>query len=600
MIIQTAKELDDLAEALKGREVIAFDFETTDLHHKLLSIEGLAIACDDMEPAYIPFNKDLQATSTYLFAKNLFAQDSLFVGHNLTFDLKVVKYFFGVWPKNYFDTFIAAWYIDENSPKDLKSLATRLLGKEMIKYKEAAKDRNTAEGYKIFVEYAERDAVSTLELHHIFAKQLKELKKEYVFFELEMPFIEVLVSMVLAGIHVDQAHLQNMAVTLQEEKDRLLQEIYEQFGGEFNVNSPAQLSERLYGISVKRVGGVVQARKIDPTKPDPILFTKKNAPATSDRALQKLGTKEAKLLQKYREVEKQLSTYALGYQRFIIDGCIWPNFNPIGTVTGRLSSSQPNMQNLTADKEDTPPEMSIRKAFFVPDGYDMIVADESQLELRVLAHYSKDPTLLAAFNSGGDIHSATAAMVLKKPVDQISKDERRFFKTLNFAVIYGMGPKKMADMLEISEAKAKSLLSQYFETYWAVQEFIGNVETQVSKHGYVRTILGRYRRLPEVFSSDNKLRFRALRQAVNSVIQGSAADILKAAMVRIYRTFQEEQLDAKILLQIHDELVIRVKHEHAERAADIVKHHMEHPFNVPLDIPLIVEPKICKTWREGK
>lgn len=966
MLIQTTEQLQALREELKQQSIIAFDFETTDLHHKLMQIEGLALAYDKTKVVYIPFDKtSIPQSILYSFAKELFTQPAIFVGHNLTFDLKVVKYFFNVWPDKYFDTLIAAWYLDENSPKDLKTLATKFLNKEMIKYEVVAKNRHTEEGYLEFVKYAERDALSTLELYFIFEQALKQISKDYLFYALEMPFIKVLVEMTLAGIHVNKSHLQNMELKLTEQREALLAQIYEQFNGEFNVNSSAQLSERLYGITINRKNGQVLTKKVDPDKPNPVLFTDKQAPSTSDRALQRLGTSEAKLIQQYREVEKQLTTYAIGYQKYIIDGCIWPNFNPVGcvvgdtliptnygifpieelvdktslcvvnslgefeevsekfsfdaqpiinvttnlgltlsgtpdhpilsnkytqedytrnrescrtkgkfyqsavwkplneltlidyikvpigfnkfaanykyyngiciteelaeflgmyfadgsihdnngsftirisngdpevqervqqlslslfgipakvykdrttsatyitgiklqnllinrlelrrgaankcvptyilespktvikaflrgitldssliqetnkvylkisianwkaaqaiqqillnlgivvslrrgaqskyvnsiciynseyskfineigtiqskkvagyipvtkqhhyicdsdaiwvkvksisydtasvydftvpqshsfisngvishnTVTGRLSSSKPNMQNLTADKEDTPPEMSIRRAFYVPDGYNMIVADESQLELRVLAHYSKDPTLLKAFSSGGDIHAATASMVLKKPVEEITKDERRFFKTLNFAVIYGMGPTKLADMLEISEAKAKTLLQQYFSTYWKVDQFISSVEASVTKNGYVKTILGRYRRLPDVYSPDNGLKYRALRQAVNSIIQGSAADILKAAMVKIYNKFEEENLDAKILLQIHDELVIRVKEEHTDRAKEIVKECMEHPFKVDLAIPLIVEPKICKTWAEGK
>lgn len=598
MLIQ---EKADLAKLDITDTELAFDFETAGLHHKELSIEGLALAGDVTKPLYIPFdNTNISINDLYSFSKDLFSRDILFIGHNLIFDLKIVKYFFDVWPEKYFDTMTAAWYIDENKPKDLKTLATELLGIEMVQYKDVAKNRGEAEGYKEFVEYAKRDAYTTYELYKLFKPQLEKIKKLYVFQELEMPFIEVIVNMTLAGIDVDKSHLQRMAEILEVEVEGLQQQIYTKFGEEFNINSPQQLAEKLYGIKVSRKNKQITLERIDDTKPMPTMYTKKGAPSTSEKALRKIGTDEAKMIIHFKEMEKQLSTYALGYQKFIIEGKIWPNFFPSGTVTGRLSSSSPNMQNLPAERENTPIELSAREAFYVPDGYDMIVADESQLELRVLAHFSKDPTLIAAFKAGGDIHTKTASMILGKPPEEIGSDERRFSKTLNFAIIYGMGTQTLSEVLGVPMGKTKELLEGYFSTYAGVKTFISEVETYVYKHGYVKTLLKRYRRLPNVYSNDHGLKNGALRQAVNSVIQGSASDILKAAMVKIHNAFKEEELDAKMLLQIHDELVFRVKEKDTPRALEIVKHYMEKPFKVELAVPLLVEPKVCRTWREGK
>lgn len=256
-----------------------------------------------------------------------------------------------------------------------------------------------------------------------------------------------------------------------------------------------------------------------------------------------------------------------------------------------------NCQNLPRAATDG---WFIRDAFICPEGYDLIVADESQLELRLLAHFSKDPALMEAFLSEGDVHTRTASQIFRKPVDAITKEERQSSKTINFGIMYGMGPQKLADSLKITESQAKFLLQQYFETYEGVHEWFNTVETYAKRNGYVKTIIGRTRSLPDIWSRDRALYSRARRQAVNSVIQGSAADILKVAMVKIRQELKDRGLDATILSQIHDELVVQSLCSQSEEVAEVIKTYMEHPFSKELAVPLIVEPKIVKRWSDGK
>jgi DNA polymerase-1 len=604
MEIKTEEQLAELKTRLLAADKFAFDCETTDLHHKLMEIVGVSFMVSG-ETSYINY-KHFDKFTLSRFMKDVFSTDSMKIGHNLQFDLKVMKYFYGIEAPNKFDTMIAAWYLDENRPKGLKFLGPNLLQIEMIDYKTAAK--GTEED---FSKYAEIDALVTYKLYELFEPLLVEQKLDKLFRKLEMPFIDVLIDMTLAGINVDVNFLKEMETYLALESERLKGEIKFVLG-DININSSQQLCEKIYGFKYSRKGGQVvfegmtpekQKAVVEWTKPESIFGPPGNektpVPSFNESAVTLLSKKRKELtpLLQYRETEKALTTYAKGYQRFVIDGVIYPSFNQSGTVTGRLSSSDPNMQNIPAN---TKAKYFIKDAFYAPEGCDLIVADESQLELRILAHYSQDAELLNAFQNGIDIHTKTASAIYKKKIEEISKEERRAAKTLNFAILYGMGYKQLAKALNVGIQQAKAFLSNYFEAYKGTKPYMSKVVIDMMRYGYIETLIGRRRRVPEILSYNPTEVQHAERQIVNSQIQGTASDVLKVAMLKIHNAFKEKGLDAKILLQIHDELVIRSKKEDTEEAVKIVKHYMEKPFNKELSVPLVVEPIVCHTWGEAK
>jgi len=617
MVIKTVEELDKALEILSTSEIIAFDFETMPsglfpevdkkeaaLHHKMCELEGLALRSEKLDPIYIPIS-DTEIPRVYLTEKisTLFSQESLFVAHNIQFDAKIADYFFGARPKNKFCTLVGYWYLDENTPKDAKTLGKKHFDIDMIPYDEAKKL-----GEKDFYDYAKRDAEVTYRLYFFLREALEENHFDLAS-TLEMNFIDVLIDMTLYGTPCDFKYLKEGERILTNKVLELEAKIYKELG-EFNINSPQQLCEKLYGIKIKRkkVNGKFLStfEKVEDYDSNNYAkvkaITETGAPSTKEEALEKIDTPAAKLLKEYRGIMKLLSTYAIGYQKYVIDNKIYPTFNnsgrdsfQYGTVTGRLSSSAPNMQNISHEPTEG---WWLREAIYAKDGYKLIVADEAQLEMRLLAHFSKDPHLIEAIKSGEDIHLATAKIIFGK--EEISSEERRFAKTQNFSTTYGQGIIAMANQLGCSKEEAKKFRFKYFDTFPKIKKYVDRVGEKLEQNGYVKTVLGRKRRIPEVYSNESGIVARAKRQGVNSIIQGSAADVLKAAMVKIHSEFKEKNLDAHILLQIHDELVIECKEEQVEEASAIVKEYMEHPLNKDFRVPLEVEPKICKTWAEGK
>jgi|GEM_PF-1916126 len=633
MIITTEEQLDNALEVLSTSELIAFDFETipsgqypdvdwkeSALHHKMLEVEGLALRSEKLEPVYIPF-MDTEIPRLALLAKlkTLFNQDSLFIAHNIQFDAKIADYFIGARPKRKFCTLVGYWYLDENAVKDAKTLGKKLFKLDMISFEEAKKL-----GKEEFYEYSKRDAEVAYRLYFYLKDNLEEKHWELAT-TIEMEFIDVLIDMTLHGTPCDVEYLKRGEEILTNKAIELEAKIYRELG-EFNIGSPQQLCEKIYGIKIKRkkgegvtltrVEGYSSRKYAKPVRWNNPDDPNKRTPSTDEKSLNRLNTPAANLVKEYRGIKKLLSTYAIGYQKYVVDGRIYPIFNnsgreahQYGTVTGRLNSSAPNMQNIPHEPiyKDTPDEWWLRAAIYAPDGYDLIVADESQLEVRLLAHWSQDKRLIEAIKSGEDVHLATAKLIFKK--EEIDKEERRFAKTMNFAISYGQGIQAMAELLfkdtsDLSKQRAKEFRYQYFDTFKGVDNWVVAVGNRTaSKRNtdhHVKTILGRKRRIPEVMSDEVGQVARAKRQAVNSIIQGSASDVLKVAMVYINKEFKEKGLDAHILLQIHDELVVECKHEQSEEAAAIMKKHMEIPFGKELRVPLEVNPIICKKWSEGK
>lgn len=611
-MIDTVKAFKEALAILKDAETIAFDFETmpngkypnvekkdASLHHKMLDIEGLSLKSENLPATYIRF-KDSPISRVVLFdgISELFKQDSLFVAHNIAFDAKIADYFFHARPKHKYCTMVGYWYVNENVRKSKVALGKEIFGLDLIDYA-------TAKGMTEddFVAYAERDAEFAWNLFHYIKEKLPKKLWE-LSSTLEMDFVDVLIDMCLYGTHIDMNNLKEGERILTDKALELEAQIHKEFG-EFNIDSPQQLCEKIYGIKITRKKGQpVKLEKVEGWSKDkyaPVAKwnndkdPNKRTPSTDAKALAFIDTPAAILVKEYRKVTKLLDTYALGYQKWVIDGVIYPAFNHVGTVTGRLSSDKPNMQNL-------PREASygwwIRDGIYAPDGYDLVVADESQLEIRILAHFCRDTQLIKAILTGEDVHLATAKIIYQK--DDISKTERTFAKTMNFAIIYGQGIPAIAATLKIDIKEAIDFRKRYFRTFPAIQDYIDECVNVMKTKGYVKTLLGRRRRIPEIYSKDSGIYGHAVRQTVNSIIQGSASDVLKVAMVRISEELKEKELDAHILLQVHDELVIQSKKDISEEVCEITKRWMEHPFKDDLIVPLVVEPKICHIWSEGK
>lgn len=607
--IQKESQLTQVLSILKESELVGFDFETlghkdfpglepedASLNHKTLYIEGLALKSEKLEPVYIPFlDSEISRLRLVDQLHDLFSQDyTCFTAHNISFDAKLADYFLGARPKNKFCTLVGYWYIDENSRKDKVTLGKELFDLDLISYKEAKKN-----GGEDFITYAKNDVDFVYRLYHHVKEHLPP-KLWNLAATIEMDFVDVLIDMCLFGTPCDLEMLKEGERILTDKALELEAKIYKEYG-EFNLKSPQQLCEKLFGIKVKRskAEGVtltkVPGKYAMPKRWNHFDDLKKRTPSTDDKALAAIDTPIARDIQEHRSVMKLLNTYAIGYQKWVIDGKIHPAFNHVGAVTGRLSSSAPNMQNIShAPMYD----WWLRDAIYAPPGCVFVVADESQLEMRILGHFSQDPALMEAIFTGKDIHLATAIIIFGH--EEVTAEERRFAKTMNFAIVYGQGVAAIAETLKISIDEAKAFRTRYFKTFPGIKTYTEEVAQTMRDKGYVKTLIGRRRRIREIYSSDKGLYARARRQTVNSIIQGSASDVLKVAMVRINEEFKERNLDAHILLQIHDELVIQCAEEYADEVAEITKQWMEHPFKADLRVPLSVEPKICHKWSEGK
>lgn len=609
-ILRDSLGLDELARRMQDIKVVGLDVETTGLDVTTLQLVGAGIAVSEDEAYYIPcghVNETEQLTPGEVadFLSKVLTGGTEVVGFNLKFELQVLKKYGVEVPGPLFDAMIAAVALDENKYQwiTLKELSVAALGHKMTELHEVAamEDRGRkkpvpraelSESDKLGP-YCMDDARVPLVLRQEFLPRMEREKVLDAFVRMDMPFLKVLADMEFHGIPVDWEYMKVVGEELRQEQIELEQEIYRMAGRPFGIGSTKQLGELLF----KEMGMPVQRR------------TGKGAPSTDADTLGILARTQpicAKIL-RYRAITKLLSTYVDGMANLKkSDGKLHAQFNQTGTVTGRLSSSQPNMQNL-------PRGAQIRNAISAPEGYKLVVADYSQIELRVLAHMSKDPVMLIAYAEGEDIHARTAAEVFgydyeeiikanslepgdRTPVQEKYSAARFAAKTINFGIVYGMGPQSLAASTGYTVEEAERFLTLYMSRYGGVKDFIERTHSIVDKCGYVRTLTGRKRRLPAAHSKDWKIKGGALRQAVNSRIQGSAADLIKIAMMKMHEPLKG--LGAQILIQVHDELVILVSESNAEKAAVIVKDCMEGATE--LRVPLVTEPHIVARWGEAK
>ena len=606
-LVTTKDEFVEMLEELKGATEIAFDTETTGLNYLTCDIVGASFS-DGNKGWYVPIGHTTEEEQIpkFLFIdkiKPIMENEEIpKIAHNFKFDYQVYKMTCGIEIKGqWLDTMIASWLNDENQRHGLKALSKRFLKYDQTDFKDVAgkKVRFQDAELELAGKYACDDAIVTYRLMQYLAPKLHEQELTKVFFEVEMPFIKVLADMELEGVPIDKEYLEQTGEWVKEEMMRSQQEFWDAVGYPVNLNSPKQLGEALF----------------EKMKCPVLELTSTGKPSTSAEVLEALARKgysSAKSVARYKKLSKIYGTYIVGLLNQIQkDGKLHGSFNHTGTVTGRLSSSNPNLQNIPSRDEET----QIRRAFIAPKGYDIINADYSQIELRVMAHFSQDKGMLKAYEEGKDLHIATASLLSKIPYDEFVKAKKRdeggeelseadkkclrlrgLAKSVNFGIIYGMGANSLAEGEGISLAEAKKFISDYFKGFSGVDDFIKKTHLTTKKYGYIRTLTGRKRRLPDIWSDDYAVVASCERQSVNSKIQGSAGDIMKLAMLKLHYEVLPKY-DAKLVIQVHDEILIFCPEQHTEECMKEVKEAMINV--VKLRVPLDVDIRGCKNWAEG-
>ena len=590
-LVDTAEKMWDLAALLACAPAFAFDTETTGVDPMSVELVGLSFALKEHEAYYVPVPDDQEKAreTVRIFKSALENPASLKIGQNIKYDY-IVLHNYGVEVKgNLFDTMVAHYLLQPEQYHNMDYLASIYLGYKTVEIEEliGPKGKKQLSMRQVPVEqvypYAAEDADVTLQLKNRLEKELAKDKMEKLFYEMEMPLTRVLADMEIAGVNVDTAELKSSSDLLTRRLGELEQEIYQLAGTTFNVSSARQVGEILF-----------ERLKID----EKAKKTKTGQYSTTEEILEKLRSRHpivGKILDQ-RGIRKLLSTYINALPELINPktGKIHTSFNQTVTATGRLSSSNPNLQNIPIrDNEGR----EIRRAFVPDPGCLFFSADYSQIELRIMAHLSGDPHMIGAFREGSDIHAATAAKIYKVPIGEVTADMRRKAKTANFGIIYGISVFGLAERLNIPRSEAKELIDGYFESYPQIKEYMNKSIEVAREKGYVETICGRKRMLPDIHSHNSVVRGYAERNAINAPIQGSAADIIKIAMIRIARRFEEEGLKSRMILQVHDELNFNVPTDELERVQEIVRHEMENAY--PLQVPLIADYGTGHNWLEA-
>jgi DNA polymerase-1 len=593
-LVTTEKDLVKLCEHLKRAGTFAFDTETTGLNPMLAQPVGISIAAEAGRAYYIPVGHTVLDEVTQLplqqvieKLKSVFEDDGLTkIAHNGKYDMMIMAGS-GVEVNNLgFDTMIAAYLLGEKAI-GLKNLAFSKLGIEMTPISNligtGAKQIPMSQvGIRQTADYACADADMTFRLADLFSTELEKQHLTKLFTEVEMPLVPVLLDMEKNGVLLDKAILEEMSRNLGEQISVLEERIYSEAGDEFNINSPQQLGRILFDklqLPTNRRG---KARYS--TEASVLQELSQDFPITRD-------------ILEYRQMTKIKSTYLDALPNLVNPdtGRIHTSFNQTRTVTGRLSSSDPNMQNIPVRGELGG---QVRQAFIAPDGCRLLAGDYSQIDLRALAHLSQDKGLLEAFKRDEDIHAATAAQIYGIKPSEVTSDMRRFAKTVNFGIIYGMSEYGLEQATELSREEAGKFIAAYFEKYPNVRDYFNATKEQARQKGYVETLLGRRRFIPDINSSNRQVREAAERMAINMPVQGTSADIIKIAMINLHRQMKEKKLKSKMLLQVHDELVFEVPDAEMKTMCRLVPEVMSTA--VKFTIPLKVDLKEGKNWGEMK
>ena len=588
--LDTKEKLFEVINTITPNTLVAFDTETMGLDTKKDKIVGFSFALDDKKAYYVPINHFYLGVTEQLKLEDALSAIKILlkakvIGQNLKFDLSLLYFQHNIEKITPFaDTMIMAWLLNAGSKVGLDSLAKKFFDYEMKPFKKMVKKGETFANVDIesATLYASEDAWMTFMLYHALDKaldlaSLNHLKKEAL--EVEYPFINLLIAMEQRGIKLDISKLETLKETLSSQLQDLTKEIYSLSQSEFNIKSTQQLGNILFSHL-----GLKGGKKT------------KTGYSTNEKVLNSLIDEHEvipKILE-YRTVQKILSTYAeplLKLAQQDEKSRVYTSFIQTGTATGRLSSKDPNLQNIPVRSELG---RSVREAFIAKEGYKLLSIDYSQIELRLLAHFSKDSALLEAFNNGVDIHTATA---IKLFGEEEAQAKRNHAKSVNFGILYGMGAKKLSDELKITSKEAKEIITNYFESFPTVQSFLAKIQDDVKSIGYVETILER-RRFFDYENATGMQKASFMRESINALFQGSAADLIKLSMLEIEAYLTENKIDGTMLLQIHDELIFEIKEEIVDEVAPKLKEMMENIMK--LDVPLVCSVSVGDSWGELK
>lgn len=587
------KEIDmyNLCDFLITKQVVSFDTETTSINPINAELVGLSFAAEEREAFYVPVPSDREEAQKIVdIFKPLYENGEIMkVGQNMKYDIEVLANY-GIEVKGkMFDTMIAHYLIQPELKHNMDYMAEIYLGYQTIHIEEliGPKGRNQRNMRDLtpeqVYEYAAEDADITLQLKNKLEPELKKYGAEELFYNIEMPLMPVLAEMEMNGVRIDTNSLKETSTVLTARMKEIEKRIYELAGTEFNIASPKQVGEVLFD----RLRIVEKAKK-----------TKTGQYVTSEEVLQQLKHKHeivADILE-HRGLKKLLGTYIDALPKLINPhtGHIHTSFNQTVTATGRLSSSDPNLQNIPVRGEDG---KEIRKAFVPEPGCEFFSADYSQIELRVMAHLSGDENMIEAFREGQDIHAATAAKIYKESINDVTRDQRTKAKRANFGIIYGITVFGLAERLEISRDEAKQLIQGYFDNFPKVKEYMDKSIQTARAIGYAETLFHRRRYLADINSHNATVRGFAERNAINAPIQGTAADIIKVAMINIYRRFKAEGIRSKMILQVHDELNFSVIPEEHSKVESIVMEEMQNAFS--MQVPLVADSGWGNNWLEA-
>lgn len=595
--ILTQKQLDTWLGKLEQAPLIAFDTETTSLNYMDAEVVGLSFSVKAGEAAYLPVAHDYMDAPEQLDRDSVLTQlrpllenrNVAKVGHNLKYDRSVLLNHGIELQGIQHDTMLESYVLNSTASRhDLDSLALRHLNHQTIHFEDVAgKGKNQITFNQVSLEvatpYAAEDADICLQLHDIFWTELKALDgQKSVYQDIEIPLVPVLSEVERTGVHIDTEALKQQSNQLAQRMRELENSAFEEAGHEFNLGSPKQLQEILFSEL-----GLPVIRK-----------TPKGQPSTAEDVLVELAENYPlpKLILEHRSLSKLKSTYTdkLPKQVNSRTGRVHTSYHQAVAATGRLSSSDPNLQNIPIRSEEG---RKIRQAFIPDEGSKMVAVDYSQVELRIMAHLSGDEGLLEAFAQGKDIHSATAAEVFGKTPDTVSKDDRRKAKAINFGLIYGMSAFGLAKQLGIGRNEAQEYVDRYFERYPGVKAYMDSTREQAKEQGFVETVFGRRLYLPEINSRNGQRRQYAERTAINAPMQGTAADIIKRAMIRVQEWLGEQANSAKMIMQVHDELVFEIEEGKVEQAIKDIVDLMESAAE--LRVPLVAEAGVGNNWDEA-
>ena len=590
-LIETEEDARKLFDFFITKQILCLDTETTSINPIDAELVGLSFSVEEGKAFYvaIPAERKKAERIVNIFKPLYESTKILKIGQNIKYDMEVLMNYGVRLATPMFDTMLAHYVLQPEQKHNMDILAETLLNYQTIHIDELIGPKGKSQKNMRDIspadicDYAAEDADITLRLYNVLKPRLKETDVEDLFYNIEMPLVPVLAEMEMNGVLLDTNALAETSKVFTDRMTQIEKNIYELAGHQFNIASPKQVGEVLFG----------EMKIVDKPKK-----TKTGQYVTSEEVLQQLRSKAPIVdhILEHRGLKKLLGTYVDALPKLINPhtGHIHTSFNQAVTATGRLSSSDPNLQNIPVRGEDG---KEIRKCFIPEPGCLFFSADYSQIELRVMAHLSGDKNMIEAFREGYDIHAATAARIYKEDINDVTRDQRTKAKRANFGIIYGITVFGLAERLEISRDEAKQLIDGYFETFPQVHDYMEKAKQLAREHGYAETFFHRRRYLPDITSHNATVRNFAERNAINAPIQGSAADIIKIAMIRIYERFRREGIKSKMILQVHDELNFSVLPEEKEQVEKIVLEEMQNAY--PLQVPLVADSGWGNNWLEA-